>query len=87
MYIALRELSGKAEDYARRRIRIKIRICKKKADKLIAQMESYYEKVANYNQELAMEYLSEGCVDADYACGRSNYSSLRLSVERRKKMR
>ena len=78
----LGELSGKAEEYARKRIQndSKISVCKAKS--LLKQMERHYKKVLSFNKELAMQYLSEGSVDCLYASNQSNYSSIRLSVER-----
>ncbi len=48
------------------------------ANKYIEALNTYLPQVQDFNKQIADYFVSEGIMDLEFACGRTNYMSLRI---------
>ena len=71
-------LSNIAYNFAQQKAhKQEIELTEKQAKKYIDEMKSCLEKVRKFNLQLARNYLSESILDFEYACGKTECTSLR----------
>lgn len=80
----IKRISGIAHKYATKKINItdingnlvSNTLDEETADKNIELLNNYLLQVKDFNKELANIYVSDGILDFEFACGRTNYVSL-----------
>ena len=74
----LSEISSCASQYANDRKEIGVLLDEGVAEELIKEMENNLELVADFNKSLSSWYFSEALVELNFACGKTENTSLRM---------
>lgn len=74
----LSQIASRAFKYANDRKETETLIDENIAETLITEMQELLEKVAEFNNNLANWYFSESLIELNYACGKSDNTSLRM---------